>query len=277
MDRRKALKMGAGAVVAGGASLLSLPVIFRNENPNPSEPQRLDFVPGTDDWKYDQLDPDATARLAYTHYKDGSCMYATVTSVVSQLAEKFGGPYASFPCHMFRYGHGGVGGYGTVCGALNGAAALIGLLVSDKGIQDKMITDLFQWYEKESMPVFIPENPIYEASIPASISNSVLCHASNTTWCKETGFAVNSNERKERCRRLTGDVAKKVTSALNELVLNNYMTNTNSNESVNSCIACHGEAGKVKNTSTKMSCNSCHTESVGHRIFSDVHYKFMKD
>ena len=97
MDRRKAIKMGAGVFAAGGSGLLSLPVLFRHEKPAPSGPQKLDFIPGTDDWKYDQLDPEATARLAYTHYKDGSCMYATITSVISQLAEKFGGPYTSFP------------------------------------------------------------------------------------------------------------------------------------------------------------------------------------
>lgn len=277
MDRRKALKLGAGALTAGGAGLLSLPVIFRTENSVKAEPRKLEYAMEEGEWKYDYLDPDVTAQLAYGHYKDGSCMYATVTSVISQLAEKYGEPYSSFPCHMFKYGHGGVGGYGSVCGTLNGAAALIGLFIPDKGIQDVMITDLFQWYEKEAMPVFIPEKPVYEASIPVSISNSVLCHASNTNWCKATGFAVNSDERKERCRRITSDVARQVTLALNNLAMHAYMTHGHANEEVNSCIACHGDVGRVKNTSVKMSCNSCHSESIGHRIFSDVHYRYMKD
>jgi hypothetical protein len=277
MDRRKAIKMGAGVFTAGGAGLLSLPLIFRTDNSVRAESRKLEYDLGGGDWKYDYLDPEATAQFAYGHYKDGSCMYATVTSVVSQLADKFGGPYESFPCHMFKYGHGGVGGFGTVCGALNGAAALIGLLIPDKGIQDVMITDLFQWYEKEAMPVFVPAKPVYDAKIPVSVSNSVLCHASNTTWCKVTGFAVNSDERKERCRRLTGDVARQVTMALNNLAAHAYTAHEHTNEEVNSCIACHGDVGKVKNTSSKMSCNSCHSESIGHRIFSDVHYRYMKD
>src|SRR5690606_9885230 len=103
-----------------------------------------------------------TADLAYTSYSEGSCMYATVKSVVSQLTEKVGEPFASFPIHLFKYGHGGIGGYGATCGTLNGAAALIGLFIADKSIQDKMITDIFRWYEQEPLPVFVPQNASYE-------------------------------------------------------------------------------------------------------------------
>ncbi|HDR50691.1 MAG TPA: hypothetical protein ENN90_03595 [Mariniphaga anaerophila] len=49
------------------------------------------------------------------------------------------------------------------------------------------------------------------------------------------------------------------------------------NEATNTCVACHGNEGKLKNTSVKMSCTSCHSESVAHKIFGDVHYKFMKE
>lgn len=88
---------------------------------------------------------------------------------------------------------------------------------------------------------------------------------------------MNSDERMERCRRITGDVARQVTLALNNLVVQAYMTLGHANEEVNSCIVCHGDVGRVKNTSVKMSCNSCHSESIGHRILSDVHYRYMKD
>jgi cytochrome c553 len=204
-------------------------------------------------------------------------MYATVKSVISQLAEKIGEPYTSFPFHMFKYGHGGVGGYGSVCGALNGAAALIGLLISDRSIQDRMIVDIFQWYEKEPFPTYSPANPAFDFTPARSIPNSILCHASNTNWSNDTGFKVSSNERKERCRRLTGDVTQKVTTVLNEVHADKYMTNLHSDETITTCMSCHGKEGKVKNVSVQMSCTSCHSESVGHRIFSDLHYKLMKE
>lgn len=277
MDRRKAMKVAAGAVAAGGAGFLTLTNAFKPERPPLPEAQKLEYTPSATLWDYFQLDPAETAQLAYDRYSEGSCMYATVASVVSQLAEKIGEPFESFPIHMFKYGHGGVGGFGSVCGALNGASALVGLLVADKSVQDKIITDIFQWYESEPMPVFIPKNDVDDFSLVKSVSNSVLCHASNTNWCKASGFSVDSKERKERCRRLTGDVAEKVTHSLNAVFANAYVTNKHANHEANTCVACHGNEGKLKNTSVKMSCNSCHSESIGHKVFGDVHYQFIKE
>lgn len=276
MDRRKVLKAAAGVLAAGGAGILAVANAFKTENQIETNPHNLEYDLFAGQWKYTPLDPELTARLAYDHYKDGSCMYATVKSVVSQLESNYGEPYTNFPYHLFKYGHGGIGGFGSVCGALNGAAAIIGLLIAEKTVQDKLITDLFQWYERESLPVYKPQNPVFEASIPASISGSVLCHAANTNWCKASGFSINSDERKEKCRRLTCDVAKKVALSLNDLAASTYLANLHSDDNVNTCLTCHSDAGKIKNTSSKMSCASCHSESIGHRVFADIHYKMMK-
>lgn len=277
MDRRKAMKITAGVIAGGGAGLLTLSQAFKPKSQLQAAPHKLKFTPKESHWKYEPLDPSVTAELAYQSYSEGSCMYATVTSIISQLAEKFGEPFVSFPTHLFKYGHGGIGGYGSVCGTLNGAAALIGLLITDKNVQDQMITDLFQWYEKEPLPEFRPQKANFDFSPPTAVSNSVLCHASNTNWSKQSGYKVSSKERKERCRRLTADVAKKVTAALNEIHTDAYIAGFHSNETVSTCVACHGGDGKLDNTAVKMSCNSCHSESIGHRVFSDVHYKFMKE
>ncbi len=276
MNRRNLMKIAAGVIVGSGAGFLTLTNAFKPKVEFDNEPHKLDYNPTEGNWNYALLDPAGTAELAYAFYSEGSCMYATVKSVMSQLAEKIGGPYPSFPFHMFKYGHGGVGGYGSVCGTLNGAAALIGLLISDKNVQDKMITDLFRWYEKEPLPSFVPQNQDVNFLTAKSISNSVLCHASNTNWCKTAGFAVDSNERKERCRRLTADMAGKITTSLNEIFTHTYTTNLNTDETVSTCITCHGNTGKVHNAAVKMSCESCHTKSMGHRVFGDVHYKWMK-
>lgn len=277
MDRRNALKIFGGAVAAGGAGLVALTTAFKPEKLPAAESSKIDYNPPETEWKYVRLDPAVTAELAYNSYSEGSCMYATVKSIVSQLDEKIGGPFSSFPYHMFAYGHGGVGGYGTVCGTLNGAAAVFGLLISDKGVRDKMITDIFQWYEKEAFPTFAPANADYDFTPPKSVPNSVLCHASNTNWCNDSGFTVGSKERKERCRRLTSDVAQKVANALNEIYTNEYIAGVHNNEEAATCLACHGTEGKVDNSSVKMNCTSCHTESIGHRAFADIHYKLMKE
>ncbi|MBN2636970.1 MAG: C-GCAxxG-C-C family protein [Prolixibacteraceae bacterium] len=276
MDRRKAMKVAAGAIVGGGAGLFTLANAFKPKIEFDNEPHKLDYTQEDDSWSYTQLDPVETADLAYTYYSEGSCMYATVKSVIAQLTEKIGEPFASFPIHLFKYGHGGIGGYGSTCGTLNGAAALIGLLVSEKSVQDNMIADIFRWYEKEPLPAFLPQNASYDYLPAKSISNSVLCHASNTNWCKTAGFKVDSNERKERCRRLTADVAGKVATSFNELFTNTYTTNIRPDETAGACLTCHGSDGKVNNTAVKMSCTACHDESIAHKAFADIHYKLMK-
>jgi hypothetical protein len=176
---------------------------------------------------------------------------------------------------MMKYGHGGIGGYGSTCGSLNGAAALIGLVVKEKEIQNILITDLFQWYERMQLPVFTPEEPVFDYTPPASISGSILCHASTTKWGESAGFRIDSQERKERCRRLSADVAAHTVDILNRYFSNAFVKNTSDNVTTRNCMTCHGKEGKLGNTSGHMTCTSCHAESLGHRVFSDVHYKIM--
>jgi len=213
--------------------------------------------------------------LAYNGYDEGSCMFGIVNSFISQLATKFGEPYASFPIHMMKYGHGGIGGFGTICGALNGASSLIGLFVDDKAIQNALIQDLFRWYEGTPLPIFKPNTATLDFIPPTAISASTLCHASNTRWAQVSGYRVKSKERSERCRRLTADVTAKLVAIMNQLADNNYTTDSIADETTRTCISCHDKQGKVGNTSCKMNCNSCHTKSLGHKLFGDIHYKFM--
>jgi len=277
MERRNVMKIGIGAITGTGIGLFTLANAFKDNKIPDAKPYNLKYEGEESNRIYAQLNPETTAEIAYEHYSKGSCMYAIVSSVISQLAEKIGEPYASIPLQMFKYGHGGVGGYGSLCGAINGAAALIGLLITDKHVQDNIIADVFQWYEKTPLPVFKPLNAKFDFSLPSVASNSVLCHASNTNWCNKSGYNINSDERKERCRRLTADVAKRLTIALNNFFNDSYITNTENNLETGGCLECHGKEGKLKNSAVKMNCNPCHTESFGHKVFSDVHYKLMKE
>lgn len=277
MNRRKALKIAAGVIAGSGSGLFAASYATRPGVPPVKDPHMIDYTPAESNWHFASLDPEATAQRAYDFYSEGSCMYAVMKSVITQLAENIGEPYVSFPVHMFKYGHGGIGGYGSVCGAINGAAAVIGLLVHDKGIQDLMINDIFGWYEKEPFPVFKPLKANFDYTPAATVSNSVLCHASNTNWCNTTGYKVSSNERKERCRRLTADVAHKVADCLNMVNANVYISGMHTDNSSATCISCHGNEGKLKNTAVQMNCKSCHSESPAHKAFANIHYKMMKE
>jgi len=277
MDRRKAIRIAAGAVAAGSVGTVSLATAFKPEVNATAKPENIPTGNESSEWKYVPLDPVATAKRAYENYPEGSCMYGVFSSVVLQLAKEIGEPYASFPVQMMKYGHGGIGGYGTTCGSLNGAAALIGLLIEEKEIQNLLIADLFQWYENNQFPVFTPELPVLDYTPPTSVSGSVLCHASNSKWGESSGHKISSPERKERCRRLTADVTAHTVDMLNSYFSNTFVAYTRDNETVRTCMTCHGGKGKLGNTSGNMTCTSCHPKSLGHRVFGDVHYKLMKD
>ena len=102
-------------------------------------------------WLYHELAPERTAHRAYHDYKKGHCMYGVVASILSQLAETHGEPYASFPLDMMRYGAGGTAGWGTLCGALNGAGALIGLFSKKEKELKQLADELFLWYEQTAL------------------------------------------------------------------------------------------------------------------------------
>ncbi|MGQ1787650.1 MULTISPECIES: cytochrome c3 family protein [unclassified Saccharicrinis] len=275
MDRRKAIKIAAGALAAGTASVAALTTAFKpKEIPAPS-PEKIELEKTESSWKYSPLDPASTSQLAYQDYNVGSCMYGVFSSIIAQLANKIGEPYTSFPVHMMKYGHGGIGGAGTICGTLNGAAAVMGLLIDNKKVRDVLTSELFYWYENNAFPLFKPNEPVLDFTPPTSVSTSVLCHASTTRWGEKTGFRIDSKQRKERCRRLTADVASRTVEILNSYFNDTYITNQYDNKTVNNCMTCHGSHGKLGNTTGKMSCTSCHDKSVGHELFGDIHYKLM--
>lgn len=277
MERRKAIRLSIAAFAVGGTGAITLATAFKPEIIPATEPEKLNYNESESAWRYVSLDPDVTAELAYAEYPNGSCMYGVFKSVIMQLAEKVGEPFISYPVHMMKYGHGGVNGHGTICGALNGAAALIGLLVEGKAAQDALAAELFNMYEITPLPVFKPMKPAMDYLPPKSIAISVLCHASTSRWGKVADLRIDSKERKERCRRLTADIAAKIVTILNSYHENTFMAYENDKVNVRTCMTCHGTKGKLSNTSGNMECISCHSKSAGHRLFGDVHYKFMKE
>ena len=211
-------------------------------------------------WKYSRLSGDDIAQQAYDDTAKGHCMYGVFAPVMQQLGEKYGEPYRSFPVEMMAYGAGGTGGWGTLCGALNGGAALAGLFVRDETQQKQLISKLFKWYETAELPMFQPAKPVVKMAVPVSVSNSVLCHASVSNWCKVSGKKAFSKERKERCKRLTADVARKTVSLLNAHFAALPGTAPTTPPKSTGCAACHtAKDSTIQNSRGKMSCNPCHT------------------
>lgn len=116
-------------------------------------------------------------------------------------------------------------GYGTLCGALNGAAAAI-QLVTDEETAAKVITEMLNWYATTALPTgtssqyavnheFLVDELKAEEALHQNVAGNVLCNISVSKWSQVAGFASGSDERKERCARLAGDVAAKPVELLN--------------------------------------------------------------
>lgn len=275
MNNRRLFIASAAGLAATASGTWVLTSAFDPPKPAAKPSELLKLASASDNkWLYHALDLDATADIAYQLYPKGSCMFATFGSVITQLAEQYGEPYASFPYEMMKYGATGIGGYGSVCGSLNAAAALMGLFVSDKSHRNALIEECFSWYEKTALPRYAPaDSPI---EIKTTVSNSVLCHASTAKWCKATHCRVDSDERAERCSRLSADVARKAAGQLNQYVSDGFETRATINDDTASCVQCHSDKGKLGNIKGKMECAPCHEGSVAHSLFADVHYKFME-
>ncbi|TWU35710.1 Split-Soret cytochrome c precursor [Novipirellula aureliae] len=215
-------------------------------------------------WNYKKLNPDDVADRAYRIYPDGGCMYSVVGGVLGALADKVDEPFRSFPIEMMRYGDGGMGGCGSLCGVINGGSAVIGMFHHEKPKEQReaMIAELVVWYESTPLPKYEPENPRWADDAPSSVAGSILCHISTNRWFEASGREAFSMEKKERCRRLAADGANKVVQLLNR-DLDGVPILGELTPQVQSCIKCHGKEGMGK-TMVKMSCGSCHPFEGGH-------------
>jgi hypothetical protein len=213
-------------------------------------------------WQYVAVDKAAVAGEAVRLYFDGGCMYGVFGSIVGAMAKVAGEPFRSFPLHMMKYGESGAGGFGSLCGALNGGAAVIGLFEQAKERREAVIGELFSWYEATSLPIYRTAGASSSKEMPKSIAHSVLCHVSVNHWCQVSCCDVLDKQRKERCSLLSADVAMKTV----ELLTRNRQpasTFTGLAPETKSCLSCHGKQ-ELRDTQGKMECNCCHEFSERH-------------
>jgi len=170
-------------------------------------------------WPYEKLDPTTTAELAYKEWYRVYCGCAVISSVFTQLREKIGEPYTSFPIDAFVFLEGGVASWGTICGSNAGANIVANLIIGPRiaGADEGHLigTDIMQWYCETALPVFKPKEPKFKGNIPQTISESPLCHVSVGKWMAIADKPVGIPERKDRCARVTASVAYHLVELLN--------------------------------------------------------------
>ncbi|HZW04156.1 MAG TPA: C-GCAxxG-C-C family (seleno)protein [Anaerolineaceae bacterium] len=221
-------------------------------------------------WTYVELDPKQARILGHQNYFNVNCCYGAFVAIVDALKEKVGYPFDQFPSLMFAFGGGGMAGWGGTCGALIGAAAAINLLLPPKEASP-IISELVGWYTTTALPTkeandlaangeYVAEM-VFAGELPQSEAHSMLCHASVTNWCQAAQLGSGSPEVKERCGRLTGDVAAKAVEMLNAKLAGSFAPAFAQDETTATCLGCHApgesfEAGQF--TRGLQECTSCH-------------------
>jgi hypothetical protein len=237
LARRNFLKQSGLAATAVGIGATGMhAALLAHEDPGANPPEWP--------WPYKELDTELVRKRGHKYYYEGGCMYGSSGGLLSVLIEEVGYPYTLFPHDMMRYGGGGIAGWGTVCGSLNGACAIITLVAgTDYG---RITNELMAWYGTTPFPsetanryavngeYLVPQLKT-DAALPQTVSESPLCHVSVNTWCRAAGFASASPQRAERCARLTGDVAARAAELLNAHARGELVTGQFEKSECNSC------------------------------------------
>jgi len=241
---RRQILVGTG-VLAAGAALGNLSGMIKSANATGGSTEKWP-------WPYRKLDPAKTAEIAYNEWYRVFCGAAVINSVFSQLREKIGEPYISFPADAFVFLEGGQVGWGTICGSPAGANIVANLIIGPRidGAHEghTIAADIMQWYSEAALPTFKPKNPRISATLPTTVSNSPLCHLSVGKWMKAANKPLKSKERKDRCARVAASTAYRLVELLNAWKEGTYESTSdfscakeNGITGQFNCMECHGD------------------------------------
>ncbi len=221
-------KLAAGA--AAGATVLGLVASQSAASAQAADPPKWP-------WPYPGLNPEAVQKKGEELYFKYGCGQGAFEALISELGQ----PYTLVPTGMLRFGAGGVAGWGSHCGALLGSSAVIALVHADPAVANKVIGELTGWYTE------------------VHGSGSPLCHVSVTEWAKKNKVRTDSDERKQRCSKLTGDVARKAAELLNAQANQAFQPAFGPRWSVVECHSCHGKSGMSSiEAGVLQDCTPCH-------------------
>ncbi len=234
ISRREVL-IGAGTIAAG-AAIVS---VGASGLISPSRAKAAQFP-----WEYKKLDLQEVGDIAYNAWYGKFCCQAVVEGLLVPLQKSIGEPYASLPLDAFKWGHGGAVGWGTLCGTMTGAGIATGFIAGPEG--EKILNDVIAFYANTELPIYKPANP--KATFKnVNQSDSPLCHISVGKWMKKEGVKFFSPERKERCARISADVAMHTAKLLNDWADGKYKPSQGSNvkdhgiTTQENCTECHGD------------------------------------
>ncbi len=169
---------------------------------------------------------------------------------------------------MFAHAAAGYGGQGTLCGALGAASSFITIVRYDKEkTYAAIVDDLLDWYAAATLPTNRFDDI---SSMPKQVqvrTMTPLCHTSVSRWTRAAGVQVTSKEKKERCAKVTGEVAYTMVQYLNQYEEGAWKPKKlTPRKEISHCIECHGpddmwhEKTGMNQQQGHMDCLLCHKD-----------------
>jgi hypothetical protein len=249
LTRRTILSIGTavGGLAVGGSILGAANIVSATKPPT--------ALP----WPWKEVKPaDIQERAYQSAWAKIGCMYGTIDAVVGTLADKHGSPYNTFPIDATIYGSGGIGGIGSVCGAINACGLLFNLFSKNQVDLFALCQEISLWYENANLPSYEPRNPKLDIPIIRSVAHSHLCHISSTSWANASGHKLMTPQHFERCNRLVADVAMQAVILLNAYSAGRIAYKEKLNSFSQGCLSCHGPEKVKANVASGMTCDACH-------------------
>ena len=237
---RRSFLAGSGKVLAGAA--LATTVLG-------SQLKNAGAYEFATSYQYVKLDPAEVGRITYENYFKRWCASSVVAGFAEQLQNKAGGLWKEFPIDAMRWAHGGMAGWGALCGTLTGAGLIVGLVTNETDIAEAMANDLAFYYSYTEMPKYQPAKVLKAEITDITVAGTPVCHISVGRWMRAAGDAFMSDERAERCARVAADIAMETARMLNAWKDGNYKPQhkplynvlANGITSQNNCMDCHGQ------------------------------------
>jgi hypothetical protein len=198
---------------------------------------------------YRKLDVDKVGKIAYENYGKVFCAQTVVGALVGELSNEVGGQWKTYPVESAFWGHGGVTGWGTACGSLIGASIVVGLALDDKKVAERVVNDIMAYYANTTLPVYKPKKVVIANIKSRTKAETPLCHVSVGKWMEKENVKFFSKARKERCGRISADIAMHTAMLLNQVADGKYKP-------------VHGINAKTYGITTQENCTECHGKDV---------------
>lgn len=201
-------------------------------------------------YRYRKLDPNMAAQITYENYFQRWCTSSVIAGLVESLKKdkEVGDDWKDFPIDAYRWAHGGMAGWGALCGTMPGAGIVIGLVTKETDTAEAMTNDLAFYYSYNELPSYAPAKVLKAELQDMTIAGTPICHISIGKWMRATGMEFLSDARAERCARVAANITMETVKMLNDWADGKYVPKhkplynviANGITSQNNCTDCHG-------------------------------------